>query len=48
MIYFLRNTYYGLKKRIMKIQTQKRKGNKNSENLQQKRLYHEVKKFQRL
>ena len=32
-------------KKVMKIQTQKRKGNKNSENLQQKRLYYEVKKF---
>jgi hypothetical protein len=32
----------------MEIQTQKRTGNKNSENLQQKRLYYEVKKFTHL
>ena len=45
MVYFLQYTYYGLEKKVLKIQMQKRKGNKNSENLQQKRLYYEVKKF---
>ena len=35
-------------KKVMKIQMQKWKGNKNSENLQQKILYYEVKKFPHL
>ena len=45
MVYFLQYTYYGLEKKVLKIQMQKRKGNKNSENLQQKILYYEVKKI---
>ena len=48
MVYFLQYTYYGLEKKVLKIQMQKRKGNKNSENLQQKRLYYEVKKIPHL
>lgn len=44
---FLTKYVLWFEKKVMKIQTQKRKGN-NSENLQQKRLYYEVKKNQNL